>query len=162
MHGVNITILSASGMINAAIDTSPPTPGIILSGCHETQLDKNELQTSDGMVDPWVYSIIQVIKTRALRKRGIPTYTVLFHEAKKYLKKQLDEKQYALQHHDPNLNDMQPWFVPETNLSNDQDPQMIFDQGYIDPDTQRFLRPLAAVENGGVTGDLLRYPRDEL
>ena len=149
-------------MINEAIDTSPPTPAILLAGCHETQLDKNELKTSKGMVDPWIYSIVHVIETRAVHKRGVPSYTVLFHEAKKYLKKQLDEEQSSVQHLDPSPDDMQSWFVPETNLSNVQDPQMIFDQGYINPDIQRFLRPLAAFDSGSVTGELLRYPRDEL
>ena len=44
-----------------------------------------------------------------------------------------------------------------------QDPQLIFNDGFIDPDAERFLFPIVA-PTGGDAGRLvkiLRYPRDE-
>lgn len=55
------------------------TPVILLTGCHETQFNVKAL----NRMDPWTVSITSVIKNNIRRKRGVPTYSVLYNEAKK-------------------------------------------------------------------------------
>lgn len=137
--------------MNEILDVSPATPGILLAGGHEMhRIKPDELQISDGVVDPWILSIVQVIKSRVSRKRGIPSYTTLLDEANKYIRKHISGQVTA-----------QFVNVPETG-ANDRDPQLIFDKGYIDPDTQRFLLPLTSLDSGSAVGELVRYPQDEL
>lgn len=166
MHGVNITLLSPLRMISKILDTSPATPGILLIGCRETQNDvdmDDSLQIKDGTTDPWVYSIVQVIKNRVLWKRGIPSYTALFDESYGRIRKCINEEPLTGWHLAwPSVDDMPPALSnTETGIRN-RDPQLVFDKGYIDPDTQRFLFPLASLDSGSAIGELVRYPHDEL
>lgn len=139
------------------LDTHRATPGILLAGCHETQFNVKAL---NGM-DPWTVGITSVIKNNIRRKRGVPTYSVLYNEAKSFVRAQLTEGRLSERYKGPSPREWQP--IPrhqETNTSN-QDPQLIFYNGYVDPDEERFLFPFEAANRGHEGGDVTRFPNDE-
>ncbi|KAH6916865.1 hypothetical protein BKA70DRAFT_1485827 [Coprinopsis sp. MPI-PUGE-AT-0042] len=170
--GVNLTVLTSSCMGGGMLNAHATTPGILLAGCHETQFNIKALSINGRMVDPWAYAVTTVIKKRVQHNRGVPTYTVLFNEAKKIIKRQLASQQLSLEYLGPSPDETKP-MQPHKNLlkkslSSNQDPQMGFDSGCIDPDTERFLFPFTAglprlpVHGGEAAHRLTRYPRDEL
>lgn len=139
------------------LDTHTATQGILLAGCHETQFNVKALKR----MDPWIVGITTVIKNNNRRKRGVPTYSVLYNEAKKFIRAQLDGGQLSSKYKGPSPREWQPIpRDPDTNTSH-QDPQLAFYHGYIDPDEERFLFPFQALM-GDVRGEgATRYPKDE-
>ena len=165
--GVNLTILSPSCLGGGIIDTTAATPGLLLAGCHETQSTAKALKVGNEWVDPWTYAITRIIAQRV--KRGVPTYTTLFEEAKVFIKRlvecgcELDRNKYF----GPSPDERHP---EARNLAcpchkSHQDPQLIFDSGFMNPDAERFLFPIAAHAGCGCGTDgdakVVRYPRDE-
>ena len=102
------------------------------------------------------------MENRATRKRTVPTYSLLFNEAKRYIKKQLDRGLLSPNYRGFSPDESQP--IPPESLwsTSHQDPQLIFDRGYVDPDEERFLFPFAAPGEAKVSGQVLRYPMDEV
>lgn len=141
------------------LDTHKATPGILLAGCHETQFNVKALK---GM-DPWMVGVVRVISNNIRRKRGVPTYSTLYNEAKKFIRAQIDSGEISpkTKYKGPSPNELQP--IPrdqETNTSY-QDPQLAFYSGYIDPGQERFLVPFGGPSGGKAGGDATRFPKDE-
>lgn len=139
------------------LDTHTATPGILLAGCHESQFNVKAL---NGM-DPWMLGITSVIKKNIRRKRGVPTYSVLFNEAKNFIRAQLRESSLSARYKGPSPNELKP--IPrdqDTNTSH-QDPQLIFYSTFIDPSEERFLFPFVAPSSSNEGGDVTKFPRDE-
>ncbi|KAK3291551.1 uncharacterized protein B0H64DRAFT_330401 [Chaetomium fimeti] len=155
--GVNLTILTSSCMGGGMLDKHSATPGVLLAGCHETQFNVKALKGRD----PWMVGITTVIKNNIRRKRGIPTYSVLFNDAKKFIKAQLANGQLGKKYQGPSPNELEPIPRDEAAFTSHQDPQLIFDAGYIDPNEERFLVPFVLPTSGEATGDASKYPRDE-
>jgi hypothetical protein len=87
------------GMFNAH-STKPR----ILAGCHETQLNT---KANDGTVDPWMYALVSLIKK--LVKCGVPTYTVLYSEAKESMKQRVDGGHFGPLYKWHSKNETNPW-----------------------------------------------------
>ncbi|KAJ6568859.1 hypothetical protein B0H19DRAFT_688219 [Mycena capillaripes] len=150
--GVNLTILISSCMGGDMLDTHSATPGILLAGCHETQFDVNALK---GM-DPWMVAVMTVIKNNIRRKRGVPKYSMLFHDARVFIRAQLANGQLSKKYKGPSPNEWQP--IPrdqESNKSN-QDPQLVFYNRDIDPEEERFLVPFKAPSGGHASEEATR------
>ena len=142
-------------MGDGTIDPNSSTPGVLLAGSHEIQVNAKAL----NYMDPWTVGITSVIKNNIRRKRGVPTYSVLYNEAKQFIRAQLAGGQLSPEYKGPSPQEWQP--IPrdqDTNASH-QDPQLAFYQGYIDPDEERFLFPFQAL-SGDIRGGT-RYPNDE-
>ncbi|KZV89252.1 hypothetical protein EXIGLDRAFT_618459 [Exidia glandulosa HHB12029] len=153
--GVNLTILTSSCIRGGVLDAQTATLGVILAGCHETQFNVKALRTNDGKVDPWMYAIFAAIKSQAVtRQRGVPSYTVLFNEAKKFIQSQLAAGTLGSPYAGPSPDELKP------DASN-QDPQLSFYSGYLDPNEERFLFPFVAPHAGQAEGDSVRFPKDE-
>ena len=86
------------------LDTHTATPGILLAGCHETQFNVKALKSMDS----WIVGVTTVIKYNNRRKRGVPTYSVLYNEAKKFVRAQLDGGQLSYKYKSPRLQEWQP------------------------------------------------------
>ncbi|KAJ7450284.1 hypothetical protein B0H11DRAFT_321707 [Mycena galericulata] len=155
--GVNLTILTSSCMGGGMLDTLSATPGILLAGCHETQFNVKALK---GM-DPWMVAVTAVIKNNIRRKRGVPTYSVLFNDAKNFIRAQLANGQLSKKYRGPSPNEWQPIPRDQESDTSKQDPQLVFYNGYIDPEEERFLFPFKAPNGGHASGDATRYPQDE-
>lgn len=160
--GINLTILTSSCMGGGMLDTHTATPGILLAGCHETQFNVKALRTNDGMLDPWMYAVTAIIKKQVQRKRGVPSYTVLFNEGKKFIKKQLDGGQLSAKYKGASPDETKPIPRDQDSNTSNQDPQLIFYSGYVDQDVEKFLFPFTAANGGKASGDPTRYPHDEL
>ncbi|TBU44481.1 hypothetical protein BD309DRAFT_30343 [Dichomitus squalens] len=158
---VNLTILASSSG-GAQLGTYTKTPGILLSGCHETQFNIKAVKRPEGLHDPWAFAVAAVIKDRVANKRSVPAYSVLFNEAKRYIKKQLDQGLLNPYYKGFSPDELQP--VPPELLWNTshQDPQLVFDSGYVNPDQERFLFPFVAPGEAKVSGQVTRYPQDEV
>jgi hypothetical protein len=159
---VNLTILTSSCMSGGILSTQNATPGVLLAGCHETQFSAKTLNTpQDGIVDPWVFAIVKVVKKQAERKRGVPTYRQLLSEAKKYITQQIGG-QLGEQYKGPSSDETSPTARDRSSNTSHQDPQLAFQSEYVDPDHERFLFPFADFFSGEASGNLTRYPKDEL
>ena len=140
------------------LDTHSATPGVLLAGCHETQFNVKALK---GM-DPWIVAITSVIKNNYKRKRGVPTYTVLYNEAKNFIRTQIAQGQISTaKYKGPSPEEWKPLAWDQEKHTSNQDPQLIFRQGYLDPGEERFLFPFQAPSGGDAKGDATRYPADE-
>ncbi|GAW22637.1 hypothetical protein ANO14919_121790 [Xylariales sp. No.14919] len=156
--GVNLTMITSSCMGGGMLDTHTATPGVLLAGCHETQFNVKALK---GM-DPWIVAITSVIKKNVNRKRGVPTYTVLYNEAKKFIHAQLTQGQISgVKYKGPSPQEWKPVARDQATNTSYQDPQLIFYDKYLDPDEERFLFPFVAPSGGHVGGDVTRFPEDE-
>ncbi|KAI3616770.1 hypothetical protein WG66_004144 [Moniliophthora roreri] len=153
--GVNLTMMTSSCLFNGLLDPSAPTPGILLAACHETQFNVKAQKTNDGLVGPWEYAITAIIEKQVQRKGGVPSYDVLFNEAKRSVKKLFDGGLLDPKYKGPSPDETAP-------TPRNQDPELIFYNGYMDPGVERFLFPFEAVNGGQAIGDLTRYPRNEL
>ncbi|KAJ7769330.1 hypothetical protein B0H16DRAFT_1673425 [Mycena metata] len=158
--GVNLTILTSSCMGGGMLDTHSATPGILLAGCHETQFNVKALAGRD----PWMLAVTTVIKKNIQRKRGVPTYSVLFNDAKNFIRALLAEgPAFSPRYKGPSPKEWEP--IPMDMDSNPttshQDPQLVFYDGYFDPEQERFLFPFEAPSGGRASGDSTRFPRDE-
>jgi hypothetical protein len=62
--GVNLTILTSSGMGDRMVHIHKDVPGVFLTACAESQDNVKALKTNDsmGLIDPWTYAIVRVIK----------------------------------------------------------------------------------------------------
>ncbi|KAJ7437248.1 hypothetical protein B0H11DRAFT_2163930 [Mycena galericulata] len=156
-NGVNLTILASSCMGGGMLDAHSATPGILLPGCHETQFSVKALK---GM-DPWMVAVTAVIKNNIRRKRGVPKYSVLFNDAKNFIRAQLASGQLSKKYRGPSPNEWQPIPRDQESDTSNQDPQLVFYNGYIDPEEERFLFPFKAPNGGHASGDATRYPQDE-
>ncbi|PIL37691.1 hypothetical protein GSI_01385 [Ganoderma sinense ZZ0214-1] len=170
--GVNLTILTSSCMGGGMLD--PHTPGLLLAGCHETQFNVKALRVPvvddpdrTQIVDPWIYAVTKMINRRVKRKGGVPTYTELFNEAKRYISSILNDSRFdRRQYLGPSPDETKP--VPRNMnsepITSHQDPQLIFYDGFINADAERFLFPIAAPTGSDASQDAStrRYPLDEL
>lgn len=121
------------------------------------------MKTDDGLIGPWTQAIISVVEKHAQSKRNVPSYTVLFHEAKKYVQKQLNRiPPLHPNYKGPSPNEDDPLPLDSTWSTSHQDPQLMFCDGYADPDVERFLFPFTEVNAGKASGGLVVYPRDEI
>lgn len=139
------------------LDTHTATPGVLLAGCHETQFNVKALK---GM-DPWMVGITTVIKNNVRRKRGVPTYSVLYNEAKNFIRAQLAGEQLSAKYKGPSPNEWKPIARDQHTHTSHQDPQLVFYDGYIDPDQERFLFPFTSPNGGEQSGTVTRFPNDE-
>ena len=101
-------------------------------------------------------------------KRGVPTYTALFEEAKVFIKRlvdfgcELDRNKYF----GPSPDERHPEAQNEACPchKSHQEPQLIFGVTFVNPDAERFLWPIAAHSgcDCGATGvaKVMRFPRD--
>ncbi|ROW13089.1 hypothetical protein VPNG_05919 [Cytospora leucostoma] len=155
--GVNLTILTSSCMGGGMLDKHRETPGILLAGSHETQSNVKALK---GM-DPWMVAVTKTIKNNVHRKRGVPTYSVLFNDAKSFIRGQLANGQISNKYRGPSPREWEP--IPRDQVTDIsyQDPQMIFNTGYIDPNEERFLVPFQSPSGGDPSGEASRYPKDQ-
>lgn len=139
------------------------TPGIFFAGCDETQLNIKALRQGIDVLDPWSDAITKVIARRAEQKRGVPSYTILFNEAKMYIKKQLrNGPPLSPTYRGPRVDEANPLPYEPVWMTSNQDPQLMFYDGYVDPCTERFLFPLVAVNSGMSGGEFKKDSRDEL
>ncbi|KAI0677669.1 hypothetical protein C8Q78DRAFT_1066139 [Trametes maxima] len=159
--GVNLTILTSSCMGGGMLDTDTATAGVLLAGCHETQFNVKSLRTKDGMVDPWMYAVVSVIKNQVKRKRGVPTYVALFDDAKKYIKALIDGGAIGEKYKGPSSNELEPIARDQDLNTSHQDPQLVFYDGYFDPDAERFLFPFVGPRAGNAEGESARFPKDQ-
>lgn len=139
------------------LDTRTVTPGILLAGRHETQFTGKAL---NGM-DPWTVGVTAVIKENIRRKRGVPTYSLLYTEAKSYIRAQLADRRLSLDYKGRSRNESKPIPGDQGTKRSNQDPQLAFYSGYMDPGEERFLFPFEAPSGGGKGGDVTKYPVDE-
>ncbi|KAI0667597.1 hypothetical protein C8Q78DRAFT_312143 [Trametes maxima] len=160
--GVNLTILSSSCIGGGVLGATSATPGVILAGCHETQFNVKGLTVSGSTLDPWMHAMTLVIDNRVRRKRGVPSYSVLFNEAKRYIVRQLAAGDLSPEYKGPSPDETEPIPYHRQTETSNQDPQLSFYSGYIDPDSERFLFPFTMASGGRAGGDTTRYPRDEL
>ena len=164
--GVSLTILAPSCLGGGIIDTTTTTPGLLLARCHETQSTAKALKVGSEWVDPWTYAITKIVAQRV--KRGVPTYTALFEEAKVFIKRlvdcgcELDRNKYFSSSPDERHPEARNEACP--CHKSHQDPQMIFDVTFINPDAERFLFPVAPSSgcDCGAAGraKVMRFPRD--
>ncbi|KAM5542483.1 hypothetical protein V8D89_003942 [Ganoderma adspersum] len=166
--GVNLAILTSSCMGGGMLDTN--TPGLLLAGCHESQFNVKALRvpTNDPdrtqVVDPWMYAITKMINRRVKRRRGVPTYSELFNEAKRYIGSILNDSRFDRKNYlGPSPDETKPVPRDMDSMTSHQDPQLIFYDGFVNPDAERFLFPIAAPTGGDASKDATtrRYPRDE-
>jgi len=139
------------------LDTHTATPGILLAGCHETQYNVKALK---GM-DPWMFAVTNIIKNQVRRKRGVPSYAVLYNEAKKFIKAQLANGQLSSKYKGPSPDETDPIPYNLETFESNQDPQLVFYSGYIDANEERFLYPFAAPSGGQASGEATRFPKDQ-
>ncbi|KAI5828750.1 hypothetical protein K523DRAFT_373430 [Schizophyllum commune Tattone D] len=158
--GVNLTILTSSCLGREMMNTTAATGGILLSACHEPQSNAKALQVGNNKVDPWMYAVVAVIKKHLKEKRGVPTYSSLFNDAKKFIESQLGRPSLdADKYKGPSTNELSPT-KRDVDTSN-QDPQPIFPNGYVNPHEERFLFPFVAPRGGQAGEGVVRFPRDE-
>lgn len=141
------------------LDTHTATPGIMVAGCHESQTNFKALKVRC----PWMFGITSVIKHNIRRKRGVPTYSVLFNEAKNFIRAMRAD---PLIHWDPDCkgpspNELKPIPREQYKRASHQDPQLIFFSTFIDPSEEGFLCPFVAPSSSNEGGDVTRFPRDE-
>ncbi|KAL3953846.1 hypothetical protein ACCO45_011802 [Purpureocillium lilacinum] len=166
--GVNFTILSSSCFGGGMLDTHSGTPGVLLASCHETQF--NVKVPAIGTRDPFM---LGVCATPHGRKRGVPTYAALYGAAKAFIRAQMTSEQWV---RDRYLGPSRQEWKPEpfisgqaTKMVSHQDPQLLFREGYLDPEAERFLCPFAGPPlaggkdggGGGGGGGVTRYPKDQ-
>ncbi|KAL1708000.1 hypothetical protein EV121DRAFT_288052 [Schizophyllum commune] len=158
--GVNLTILTSVCLGREMMNTTAATGGILLSACYETQSNAKALQVGNNKVDPWMYAIVAVIKKQLKEKRGVPTYSSLFNDAKKFIESQLGRPSLdANKYKGPSTNELSP--TKRGVDTSNQDPQLIFINGYVNPHEERFLFPFVAPRGGQAGEGVVRFPRDE-
>ncbi|KAI0168952.1 hypothetical protein GGR52DRAFT_592734 [Hypoxylon sp. FL1284] len=156
--GVNLTIITSSCMGGGMLDTHAATPGVLLAGCHESQFNVKALKK----MDPWIVGITSAIKSRFRRGRGVPTYTVLYNEAKSFIRAQIAQGQITGgKYQGPSPEEWNPVGRDADKDTSNQDPQLIFYNGYFDPGEERFLFPFQAPSGGDAGGNVTRFPGDE-
>ncbi|KAI0852512.1 hypothetical protein F5Y00DRAFT_273118 [Daldinia vernicosa] len=155
--GVNLTIASSSSIGSSELDGRKAVPGILLTGCHETQFNIKALNGKD----PWIVAVTSVIKDNARRQRGVPTYSALFNEAKNFIRAHLANKQLAENYKGPSPSEWDPVPGRQADNTSNQDPQLTFYQDFFDPSEERFLLPFQAPINEEADGQAVRFPRDE-
>ncbi|KAF3055738.1 hypothetical protein GL218_07191 [Daldinia childiae] len=155
--GVNLTITTSSSIGSTQLDTLQAVPGILLTGCHETQFNIKALNGKD----PWIVAVTSVIKDNVRRRRGVPTYLTLFNEAKNFIRAQLANKQLAENYEGPSPSEWDPVPGRQADNTSNQDPQLTFYQDFFDLSEERFLLPFQAPGNEEAEGQAVRFPRDE-
>lgn len=95
------------------------------------------------------------------RKRGVPTYSTLFNDARKFIKSQLIGGSISGKYQGPSTNELKPAPRDQASNTSHQDPQLIFYSGYLDPDEERFLFPFVAPRGGHAEGESVRFPKDQ-
>ncbi|OJT09710.1 hypothetical protein TRAPUB_13815 [Trametes pubescens] len=141
--GVNLTLLTSSCMGGGMLDTHTAMPGVLLAGCHEMQFNVKALQTKDGRVDPWMYAIVTTIKNQ------------------KFIKNQLNGGTISAKYKGPSPSELKPVLRDQALNTSNQDPQLIFYSGWLDPDEERFLFPFVAPRGGHAEGESVRFPEDQ-
>jgi hypothetical protein len=140
---------------------------VLLSACYETQLNVKAMKRGD-IKDPWTYAIWRVIRNALTRKRRMPSHSELFNQARLRIRNLLASHELegnAYKGPSPDPGNPIPW-QEGSELASYQDPQLIFNGWYINPDRARFLDPfyvpasqtLSPPQDDGPT----RYPHDEL
>ncbi|KAL1680262.1 hypothetical protein EV122DRAFT_208258 [Schizophyllum commune] len=160
--GVNLTILTSSCLGSGMLGSTTATGGILLSACHETQSNFKALQVNGSNVDPWLYAIIAVIKKQVKDQRSVPTYSFLFTSAKKFIKMQLAHSALDDRYKGPSTDELSPTMRKWDLGTSNQDPQLIYFNGYVNPHEERFLFPFVLARSGQAIGEqAVRFPRDE-
>jgi len=168
--GVNFTILSSSCFGGGMLDTHSGTPGVLLASCHETQF--NVKVPAIGTRDPFMVGVVAAVRNAARQKRGVPTYAALYDAAKAFIRAQMtSDLWFSEQYLGPSRQEWNPEpFISgqATKMVSHQDPQLLFREGYLDPEAERFLCPFAGPPlaggkdgGGGGGGGVTRYPKDQ-
>ncbi|EEB89913.1 hypothetical protein MPER_11943 [Moniliophthora perniciosa FA553] len=145
-------MVTSSCLFNGLLDPGLPTAGILLAACHETQFNIRAQKNNDDLVDPWIYAITAIIEKQVQRKGGVPSYDVLFNEAKRSVKKLFDGGQLDPKYKGPSSDETTPIPSAQSGDTSNQDPQLIFYDGYFDPGVERFLFPFEAANGGAGKG----------
>ncbi|KAL1689438.1 hypothetical protein GGG16DRAFT_126442 [Schizophyllum commune] len=159
--GVNLTILTSACVGAAMLNTEGATAGVLLTGCHETQFNCKALRTKDGKLDPWMSAIATTIDYQVAHKRGVPAYATLFNAAKKFIQQELTAGALSGMYRGASVNERDPTPRDADLEASNQDPQLIFSSGYVDPGEEGFLAPFVAPRGGYGEGECVRFPKDE-
>ncbi|KAL1705500.1 hypothetical protein EV121DRAFT_279627 [Schizophyllum commune] len=157
--GVNLTILTSSCLGVEMMGTNTiATGGIILAACHETQSNIKSLRVGGNQVDPWMYASHSSPSSR----NSFPSYYSLYNSAKKFIQAQLQRSSVSSPKYlGASADELNPTKRGAEGASN-QDPQLIFTKGYINPYEERFLFPFVAPRRGQLDEPgVVRFPRDE-
>ncbi|KAL1755753.1 hypothetical protein FB107DRAFT_212990 [Schizophyllum commune] len=92
------------------------------------------------------------------QKRGVPTYATLFNAAKKFIQQELATGALNGMYRDASVNERDPIPRDADLEASNQDPQLIFSSGYVDPGEERFLAPFVAPSGGYGEGECVRFP----
>ncbi|KAF8535219.1 hypothetical protein BDD12DRAFT_912923 [Trichophaea hybrida] len=156
---VNLTILCSSCLGGGMLDIHNRTPGIILAACHATQINVKAYRGKD----PWIAAVVQIINKRKKRGKTMPSYLMLFNEARLYVRSLIDSEQLSIGYLGPSPDPEKPIpCKPEEELISHQDPQAIFNGSYINPETAIFLEPFNAFSEASCISGPIRYPDTEL
>ncbi|KAL1719056.1 hypothetical protein EV715DRAFT_273063 [Schizophyllum commune] len=161
--GVNLTILTSSCLGVEMLGTNTiAMGGIILAACHETQSNIKSLRVGGNQVDPWMFAIIAVIKKQIKDQRSFPSYYSIYNSAKKFIQAQLQHSTVSTPKYlGASADELSPTKRGPEGASN-QDPQLIFTKGYVNPYEERFLFPFVAPRGGQLDEPgVVRFPRDE-
>jgi len=141
------------------LDIHNRTPGIMLAACHPTQFN---VKAYNGK-DPWTAAVIHTINRRKKRGKAMPSYLMLFNEARLYLRLLMDSEQLSAGYLGPSLNPEKPiaW-TEENEYISHQDPQVICNSSYINPETAIFLEPFNPFSAASKISGPIRYPDTEL
>ena len=70
------------------LDTHRGTGGVLLAGIHELQTNV-KIPYFRGQ-DPWTYAVVYIVTRQSKTKsRAMPTYTLLYKEAKQFIASQM-------------------------------------------------------------------------
>uniref|UniRef100_D8Q4G4 Expressed protein n=2 Tax=Schizophyllum commune (strain H4-8 / FGSC 9210) TaxID=578458 RepID=D8Q4G4_SCHCM len=109
-----------------------------------------------------MYAIVAVIKKQATDQRSVPTYSSLFTGAKKFIKAQLARSALGDKYKGPSTDELSPTMRKRDLGTSNQDPQLIYFDGYVNPHEERFLFPFVSARGGQAIGEkVVRFPRDE-
>ena len=116
--------------------------------------------------------VVAAVRNAARQKRGVPTYAALYDAAKAFIRAQMtSDLWFSEQYLGPSRQEWNPEpFISgqATKMVSHQDPQLLFREGYLDPEAERFLCPFAGPPlaggkdgGGGGGGGVTRYPKDQ-
>ena len=153
--------------MTSVLNLKTKTPGIFITGCSEKQIShKVHRLSANESVDPWTFALIKVIQSSIKPGRAVPTYESLFNKARKFIKDEMNignisyTKYLGPSDDENNPSPMANINDSSTGASN-QDPQMIFLNGYVKIDSERFCCPFSFESSGRILGEFTRYPKDE-
>jgi hypothetical protein len=131
----------------------------MLAACHPNQINVKAYKGKD----PWAVAIIHIINRRKRRGKAMPSYLMLFNEARLYVRSLMDSEQLSAGYMGPSPNPEKPipWMAQDEMVSH-QDPQVICNGSYINPETAIFLEPFNLFSSASKISGPIRYPDTEL